>query len=199
MKAFSQWIGDLARSGWVGKTILRSVRVGAVGSIQLANLHGGGAFYRAARRAIEWIFHYSPERYYRLAGRVDWLAYRRNVHGPGCFVPFPHWRCLTVDFNDLGDEDASAAFLARSLIEWAFLIRHRYNTKGLSDEQLVRMGRIAYRGSAYFIKKLGRDLPELAEQIEAVYPAFDPEAFLIAEKMPYSRRTSYVPRRRSAV
>lgn len=176
--------------------LLRSFRVGRVGSIQLVNLQDGGVFYRSAKCAIEWIFCYSPERYYRLARDVVWLVNRRLVQGPGSFVPFFHWRSLMVDFNDLGDEDLSAACLARSLVMQGFLLRHRYNGSDLSDEQLLRVGQLAHREAGRFLDKLERDLPDLARKVREINGEFDPDSFLAMQRMPYQQQVKYVPPRK---
>lgn len=194
-------MGKLVRSNAVGglmNMLLRSFRVGRVGSIQLVNLQDGGVFYRSAKCAIEWIFYYSPERYYRLARDVVWLVNRRLVQGPGSFVPFFHWRSLMFEFKDLDDEDLSAAYLAHSLVMQGFLLRHRYNGNDLSDEQLLRIGRLAHRDAAHFLGKLERDFPELARRAREVDGEFDPDAFLAKQRMPYLQQTKYVPPRKPA-
>lgn len=169
--------------------------MGRVGSIQLVNFQDGGVFYRCAKRAIEWIFYYSPKRYHRLASYVKWLVNRRVAQGPGSFLPFFHWYSLTVDFKDLGDEELSAGYLAHSLVMQGFLLRHRYNGE-LSDERLLRIGELAHRDAAHFLNKLARDFPELARRVREVDGEFVPDSFLAKQRMPYLQQVKYVPPRK---
>ncbi|WP_265594660.1 hypothetical protein [Haloferula sp. BvORR071] len=105
---------------------------------------------------------------------------------------------LTMDFRDLGDEDLSAAYLACGLVVQAFLLKHRYKRGDISDEQLVRLGRVAHRDAARFLKGLERDRPELARKVREVFPEFDPGLFLAGQRMPFARKIKFVRKRKLA-
>ena len=182
-----QWASSFARV--TGIKMLGFVRVGKVGSIQLANLGKGGAFYRSAHRAVCWMFEFSPHRYHRLARRVPWLVNKPLIRGTGAIEYYPAWNVCFVDFRDFGNDDLSAGFLACSLVEHAFLIKHGASARLLTDEQVVRLSRNARRDAFRFVARLGSRFPKIAEVIAGTYPEFSETDAIAYARKPHADRS----------